>query len=305
MDNLIATLIFTVRQLQITRYFDVAIFTVFVADFLHTLPTEINSIWAAPWSIVKVLYLISRYTPFFDGPGEIAIISLPLPSSEVCSHLLRAEIWSSGLGEACSLLLLVYRAYALVGRSRFFAILLSILALGMVAVTLSVASLTQGNILPTGNVPDIFPKCSVGEAGVVTNRLILAVPIVTIIYETILFGVVYWAKIKTYKQDDNWLMRKIYRDAFMYYLFLLVVAVASLILWFTTSGSVREMSSSLPRYISSIISSRIILNIRQYAGVTHRTTAETGLTGVGGETTQAVSGLRFANISGQVSVVDA
>jgi hypothetical protein len=91
------------------------------------------------------------------------------------------------------------------------------------------------------NVPSIFPKCTVGETDVVANKVLLGVPIITIIYETserslelrvlilecdslkfhqVLFGVVYWAKVKKYREDENWLIRKIYWDAFMYYLFL-------------------------------------------------------------------------------------
>lgn len=59
------------------------------------------------------------------------------------------------------------------------------------------------------------------------------------------------------------------------------------------------------RYIASIISSRIILNIRQYADV-HRTYLEAGSTSTGGgETSQPASGLHFASESNQtISAVD-
>ena len=59
----------------------------------------------------------------------------------------------------------------------------------------------------------------------------------------------------------------------------------------------------LPRYFASIISSRVILNIRQYANV-QKTSVETGLTEVGGEMTQPVSALRFASGGQTISAVD-
>lgn len=64
------------------------------------------------------------------------------------------------------------------------------------------------------------------------------------------------------------------------------------------------LPSRLTRYFSSIISSRIILNIRQFANG-QRTSADTGLTAVGRETTLPVSRLHFANDSQTISVVDA
>lgn len=34
----------------------------------------------------------------------------------------------------------------------------------------------------------------------------------------VLFAIIYWAKRRKYKEDQNWLMRKIYGDALIYYL---------------------------------------------------------------------------------------
>lgn len=37
----------------------------------------------------------------------------------------------------------------------------------------------------------------------------------------VLFGMVYWAKKKKYKEDESLLIKKLYRDAFLYYLLLI------------------------------------------------------------------------------------
>ena len=38
-----------------------------VYDYFLTLPDEVSLIWAAPWTPMKVLFLLTRYIPFIDG----------------------------------------------------------------------------------------------------------------------------------------------------------------------------------------------------------------------------------------------
>jgi len=72
-------------------------------------------------------------------------------------------------------------------------------------------------------------------------------------------------------------------------------------MWFATSGPIRGLSPAMLRYFSSIISSRIILNIRQSANL-QRGFGGTGA--MGAESSGPVSGLRFANTNDEISAVD-
>lgn len=309
MENAISTLISTVQQIQLACYFNVAILSIFVADYVHTSTTEISLLWPAPWSFVKIAFLISRYTPFLDG--FIILIAVPLlsPPVDVCIRLVRAEIWSASIGNTFSQLLLIYRAYALLGRTRISAILLSGLGFALVALELAtsigfaVAVPVEGiTEVPGISLPSIIPRCLVGEANKVsTSSLITIGPVETMAFETILFGVITWAKIKKYKEDRNQLIRKIYKDAYLYYLLLFLVSAGSLVMWFLTRGPIRSIPPAIPRYFGSIIASRIILNIREYAN-SDPTMGGTGSAQVG-KTTQPVSRLRFAG-GGQSSGVD-
>jgi hypothetical protein len=40
--------------------------TVQLYDFILTFPQEVSLIWPAPWSLMKVLFLLTRYLPFAD-----------------------------------------------------------------------------------------------------------------------------------------------------------------------------------------------------------------------------------------------
>jgi hypothetical protein len=37
-----------------------------IHDYFSTLPVEVSLIWTASWSVMKVLFLVTRYTPFVD-----------------------------------------------------------------------------------------------------------------------------------------------------------------------------------------------------------------------------------------------
>ncbi|KAF8998284.1 hypothetical protein BDQ17DRAFT_819998 [Cyathus striatus] len=55
-----------------------------VYDICLTLNTEIEFIWKAPWSSMKIIYLITRYLIFVDSILELAVVVLPRPSERTC-----------------------------------------------------------------------------------------------------------------------------------------------------------------------------------------------------------------------------
>ncbi|TFK16579.1 hypothetical protein FA15DRAFT_662047, partial [Coprinopsis marcescibilis] len=41
--------------------------TVLVVDYIQTLPSELHYLWTAPWSPIKVLYILARYSAFISA----------------------------------------------------------------------------------------------------------------------------------------------------------------------------------------------------------------------------------------------
>ncbi len=155
----------------------------------------------------------------------------------------------------------------------------------------------------------------------------------------VLFGTVYWAKVKKFKEDNNHLMRKIYGDASIYYLISLgkpnfagcddllwvielytrqsfqyrasfsglhqMVPFATSLLC-TSSFFVNETghlkSPRVPRILISIISCKVILNIRQYGNGRQDSDMNNAGTISAGEPSRPISSIRFD--SGQNSGLD-
>ncbi|RXW15549.1 hypothetical protein EST38_g10307 [Candolleomyces aberdarensis] len=59
----VAVFISSTRNKIVSRHIHNIVVTTWIADWLHTLPFEVEVIWPARWNLVKFLYLFSRYFP--------------------------------------------------------------------------------------------------------------------------------------------------------------------------------------------------------------------------------------------------
>ncbi|KAF9441669.1 hypothetical protein P691DRAFT_548876 [Macrolepiota fuliginosa MF-IS2] len=69
--------ILTYRE-QIDQYFNVASVAYWLYEYFLTIIPEISLIWSSQWTSVKVLYFLTRYSPFIDSgltiPGYGALM---------------------------------------------------------------------------------------------------------------------------------------------------------------------------------------------------------------------------------------
>ncbi|KAJ3562620.1 hypothetical protein NP233_g9459 [Leucocoprinus birnbaumii] len=244
-DGVVPTLIWALQQFAVTQYCKVAFITLFAADYFYTLTTEISFLWPSPWTVVKAVFFVSRYTPFLDAAIYIFLIRASNPSSDVCLTILRTNIWSSGIGQMSAQVLLIFRAYALLGQTSISRILLSVFALVVFATgfTLVISLHVRLSVTPSP-LPGVLPGCLIASSSAAEDGYAIAGIIASIIYESILFLIIYWAKRRRYRSEHSWLMKKIYNDALIYYLFSLAFAASGIIVWFSSAGPLRDLSSS-------------------------------------------------------------
>ncbi|KAH8831855.1 hypothetical protein DL96DRAFT_1589207 [Flagelloscypha sp. PMI_526] len=93
MDALVTAL----HNKQFVNYVTVASDTVFLYDYILTLPLEIRVIWPAPWTPSKMLFLSCRYLVFVACFLEGAFFLLPGIGSPKCEHMLAAMTILRGL----------------------------------------------------------------------------------------------------------------------------------------------------------------------------------------------------------------
>ncbi|KAK7027615.1 hypothetical protein R3P38DRAFT_943611 [Favolaschia claudopus] len=111
---------FSLFSLQANSYIDVAFLTLVIYDTAINLDMEYCHIWKSKWSLVKALYLWTRYMPFIDLAAvvtrriDIAINMDPSACSKSSEFITIFSGFNIGIAET----ILMIRTYALYGRSR-------------------------------------------------------------------------------------------------------------------------------------------------------------------------------------------
>ncbi|KAF6760480.1 hypothetical protein DFP72DRAFT_1042511 [Ephemerocybe angulata] len=89
-----------------------------VVDYIGTLEMEVNHIWPARWSAVKVVFLLSRYLAFVDVPLAIHYDTSLGLSSKTCRVLFTIETSFIFLGVALAEAIVFLRLWVLSGLNR-------------------------------------------------------------------------------------------------------------------------------------------------------------------------------------------
>jgi len=132
-----------VRQVQAQAYLGVAGFCLLLYDMAITLDIEINLVWPAPFSLVKVLFLFNRYVVPGVYIWNVYMLSgtiTSVPGNSYCFNffafnLAMQAITSNGVGAT----LILLRVYALYDRNKRILTLLVTLLLAELGITLGVS----------------------------------------------------------------------------------------------------------------------------------------------------------------------
>ncbi|KAH7911377.1 hypothetical protein BJ138DRAFT_928553 [Hygrophoropsis aurantiaca] len=107
-----------VFALRLNTYTTLVGTTILVYDYLLTYERERKYIWPAPWSIIKCLYLATRYLPFFDTLVVLIRMVTPGLSLNTCYVLAVMNCYLYAVGMGMSELILMIRTWAVWERNR-------------------------------------------------------------------------------------------------------------------------------------------------------------------------------------------
>ncbi|KIJ65662.1 hypothetical protein HYDPIDRAFT_110801 [Hydnomerulius pinastri MD-312] len=104
--------------------------TLLIYDYFLTLGSDVEYVWNRPWSIVKFLYVVSRYSPIVDAALVPLYRSFILnPSPEACYRWMSAECYVAVVGMGVSESIFFIRTWAVWERRRSIGITLFLVAL--------------------------------------------------------------------------------------------------------------------------------------------------------------------------------
>jgi len=270
--------VFTI--LQWTKLVTVSATTLVLYDHMITLDQEVNLVWRARWSVGKILFIIIRYENLFIFPFQTLAMFIPAPTEQFCVAWVRWE-WCIGLTTSLlAEIVLQLRIYAMYGRSKKIALLLITgFSLSVVATLIILIKLFLSDQVMNALIPGVRPLfCT------------LNVPpfwwsfwIPTITFELLLFGLALYKGYESLcsQASIGWSGKTtldiLIQDSIFYFLVVFSVYVINLILW--TTGGIKFAPIVLVYTVAmpSIMSQRLLLNIRRSLKTTIGDTAPAGV----------------------------
>jgi len=267
MEPSVKSLIPLVRHQLLAKYFNVASAVILIFDTLENFGDEVDLIWRQRLTVGKALYLASRYMAFIDVSLMLLYLFDSHLEPKICHRLYVTTTYFTLVGACTAELVLLIRIYAIWKQS------MRILAfLTFISLTLFVTSILNLNIhnniktlifLPSP-VPIIIP-CFLPKAQI---RAFVDFGCLVVMDLTILV-LTTWGCFKIWKENaSSPLIVTFYRDGVLYFICLFAVSLANVVVFILGDPEQQGILVELQRVLHSVLSARIILNLRKFVVVT-------------------------------------
>ncbi|KAG2144541.1 hypothetical protein DEU56DRAFT_790213 [Suillus clintonianus] len=252
---------------HMSRYMKVAGLTILIYDYLVTMDKEVRLMWGSKWGIARVLFCISRYLPFVASAIYhcylFAVLSA-LSDYDQCFPLYDAAMWLNAISICAAKGLLILRTYAMWKCNR--KILYGLLAfVGILLTVAFVLEVKAGLLLSYG------PPPSFGGPGCYPTKStdVLYVFYLTLVITEFVILVLVLIQARVYSQQmtgpASGLLKSLYRDSIFYIVCLLLISIANVVVMSTIPPRYNQLFDTFPAVMHSVLSSRIMFNLRQSA----------------------------------------
>ncbi|TFK83480.1 hypothetical protein K466DRAFT_498414 [Polyporus arcularius HHB13444] len=255
-------------SVRFNNYLTLVGLTVLYYDYCLTFFSEVELFWkSANVSTVSVLFVIIRY---YGLVGPIPLIFeyfVDLPEDVSChSSCRQLQTYHQAFAISCQgivAVMLVVRTYALYDRSRRILALLIVTHLGGAIACLITVVTSHSPIHTVTPLPFTYSGCNLS----LTNEQIdLALAWSAMLwFDTTIFVLTLVQALRVRRYFPGGLLEIMFRDGTIYYGFLVVSNVCNIITFMVSSSSgspLKGMDTTLTNVLSTTLTSRLILNIR-------------------------------------------
>ncbi|TBU65676.1 hypothetical protein BD310DRAFT_984491 [Dichomitus squalens] len=265
-ESVLAPAAYWASAIRANNYLTVAALTILYYDFSLTLFAEIEYFWrSANWSIISLLYAINRYYGLIGSiPLFFEYFGTPSQHVSLCRQLQTYHQAFAIVTQAIVAIMLVLRTYALYDRSRRILALLIITHVGG-AVACLIAMVTSKSPADTHiPLPFTYSGCdlSLTNAQCVPNLSFAWLAMLW--FDTTIFTLTLVQAIRMRRYFPGGILEVLIRDGTVYYGIMVASNVSNITTFLVTpSGSnLKGMETTLTNVLSTTLTSRLILNLR-------------------------------------------
>lgn len=274
----VAAILESWTNLEIKLQLQVASSALLVYDYMLTFSSEVEFVWKKSFTPVTLVFAITRYLPFLDNSfGNLYDFALHLPFS-VCVLSTRIWLFSFMIGVCTAQIVLILRTVAIWGGNKRIVIFLGSLLTGLVALALYYAikylqnfeqtTIETSNPLLAAYISE-SPACVISVSNDHTAPLYVAI----MVFESVIL-LLTLSKAKAYRSESSRLSKAVFFDSITFFILLLILSILNVAI-IPTPGDSNNYLTSLHRDIHSILTGRIILDIRRAAYETNESGAPT------------------------------
>lgn len=274
--------------ISLNYYFALASFTILLHEYLDTLPVEVDRMWYSTfhgprmsWNWVSFFFYLNRYFILVShGPVMLEFFwSTSNPNKLPICHALREyHHYLVIVIQAIVSCMLIMRVYVLYERSR------RVLAV-LVGMALTVISFGCWSVLGTKNTtPDMDPVLPVGCAASLTRSQGIHIGAAwggMLVFDSVIFVMTVLKSFPLRSKSQD-LITVLLRDGTIYFSVILAVNLTNILILVLGGPFTRSLGTVPMNVISSVMISRLVLNLRDPALVRGRQSGEPGLSSTAG-----------------------
>ncbi|ESK92521.1 hypothetical protein Moror_4429 [Moniliophthora roreri MCA 2997] len=252
-------------KFQIVSYFHVISVALLFYDYILTISMEINYVWTSPFNAMKVLFVLQRYMPFFDTAGLVLLRQFaPNPGDRTCLVYYMTSGWMFSASMAFSEIILAARAWAVSGRQKFFTVLLPAFFVVCWLPSIVIQHLFyKGVRFGQSPIPHLD---DVGCFVIAADSYSWICWVLLMVYEAGLLILMVISCVKNhYSGGRSALSKIVYRDGILYFVYLFGLSLTNVVVILTAPGILIDLLGPLERVMYSVLTSRVILHIREHA----------------------------------------
>ncbi|KAJ3482312.1 hypothetical protein NLI96_g7065 [Meripilus lineatus] len=168
------------ERLRAETYTDAAAAALLIWDYFLTFDLEVSLMWPSEWSIIKILFFLTRYLPFFDVTLVMYYQIKPNITEETCRRTYEPAGWLIVIGIIIAEIILVVRTWAIWGRGKRIGYALLAASILAVVPVLVIENIFLKSIVFSPHPGPATPGCLLTSA----NPIIALSFVVVIVFET-------------------------------------------------------------------------------------------------------------------------
>ncbi|KAJ4471950.1 hypothetical protein J3R30DRAFT_3522222 [Lentinula aciculospora] len=241
-------------ELQIVAYVTVSFLALLIYDWFISLAQEVIRVWHSRWSVIKVLYLYTRYAPFV-----VLAIATQERTSSTCNYMTFTTIFAA-VTIGISDLILMLRTYSIYNKSRT---ILFIFGLSwMVISAVCIWAMIQFTNSFSTDEGDESLSCFLSKE----SKVVLICYFALLGGECVITLLTFWKTFDSYCRCGFHLgqvVSMIYCEGLFYYFMILPLTIANVtVLLLGPAGFLALLDSPLT-VMHSILCCRLVLHVRE------------------------------------------